>query len=349
MDWNETLPPSTLKQMAPHPSPMEALYIRDRIVYVKRDDQLQLQSGISGNKARKFLSLQAVSQEEFPSTLVSYGGPQSNSMLALAAVAHSKQSRFVYYTKHLPNFLKRHPTGNLFRAQSLGMELRELSAAVYQNKFGSFWGGSSEPPVGMEAPDADSLWIPQGGASTMATAGTAQLAAELVRDWGNKGPCAVCMPSGTGTTALLVHHALKELLSSSSDTMKVVVIPCVGDAAYTRRQMMHLNAQSGRDLQDVPEILEPFRTPFRFGEPHARILDTYRELKLDHNLVLDLLYGAPSFCTILDSIESTRLPSPLDDRIVLYVHSGGLEGISSQLARYRFKGLVDKDEVPLLG
>lgn len=64
-------------------------------------------------------------------------------MLALAAVVSfqneqlgfgsgdPKQKRFVYYTRKLPRFLRSQPTGNLYRAMSLGTEIRELSRYEY--------------------------------------------------------------------------------------------------------------------------------------------------------------------------------------------------------------------------
>jgi 1-aminocyclopropane-1-carboxylate deaminase/D-cysteine desulfhydrase-like pyridoxal-dependent ACC family enzyme len=41
--------------------------------------------GLCGNKARKLWALSRLPPGEFPTQVVSYGGPQSNSMLALAA------------------------------------------------------------------------------------------------------------------------------------------------------------------------------------------------------------------------------------------------------------------------
>ena len=102
------------------------------------------------------------SEEEpvFPSVVVSYGGPQSNAMLALAATVHWKKKRFVYYTKKLPRWLRKTPSGNFLRALSLGMELREVEYGEYSDLFGGVDGGSSVPPSGLEPPIfGDSLWV----------------------------------------------------------------------------------------------------------------------------------------------------------------------------------------------
>jgi hypothetical protein len=202
------------------PSPVEQVLIRNRLVYIKRDDLLRLKgSNVSGNKARKMYALNEISAEDFPECVVSYGGPQSNAMVALAAIVHSKNAelgtipsfdiveapmvdeigqldgseddvksdrrgmavadadfargestsrpasnvrrrRFVYYTKTLPRFLRNQPNGNLFRAQTLGMEIVELSHDEYSRLFGTESGGRPEAHPDLEPPvPGDSLWV----------------------------------------------------------------------------------------------------------------------------------------------------------------------------------------------
>jgi hypothetical protein len=71
-----------------------------------------------------------------------------------------------------------------------------------------------------------------------------------------------------------LHHGLKRLslladrkdddnnsdYSYSARSMmdiEVVVVPCVGDAAYARKQMMSLSTQIGAKADDIPTILQP--------------------------------------------------------------------------------------------
>jgi len=192
-------------------SPVEVLTVRGRIIHVKHDDQLRLSgSGISGNKARKMYTLNEISASDFPKSLVSYGGPQSNSMLALAAIVNYKNRellpdnifstttknsttrgrepplKFVYYTKKLPKFLRNQPNGNLYRALSLGMELKELTHEEYNNLFEhhseDFDGGKRggyRPPMGLNAPVKSSLFVPQGGAFAASLVGVNRLSNEI--------------------------------------------------------------------------------------------------------------------------------------------------------------------------
>ena len=394
-----------------------------RSIYMKRDDLLRLSnSGISGNKARKLWLLNTVPAKQFPKTIVSYGGPQSNSMLAIAAIVNSKNRElvalqkqkqqqdesssstttstsygpitFVYYTKKLSRFLKNTPSGNLFRVLALGIQIEELSPSEYQALFEYHFDDFGDAPIGLEPPSShhECLWIPQGGAFQFARVGVSQLATEIYDYWKQnaKGrPLTVCVPSGTCTTAVLLHHALKRLQQSNKQQQRdddecddidieAVVIPCVGDASYARRQMMSLSVQIGADPSDIPTILPPGPSPesssssttppkyFSFGQPNQEVLDTFQELRDENGIVVDLIYGAPSFAIMFrhlkkrnnddhdDYNDAQPLLSPdlsfdpnqpFAGREIMYVHSGGLEGINSQLLRYKYEGMVEIEDV----
>jgi 1-aminocyclopropane-1-carboxylate deaminase/D-cysteine desulfhydrase-like pyridoxal-dependent ACC family enzyme len=449
------------KVMHPSPSAVERLLIRDRLVYVKRDDALHLpNSNVCGNKGRKFLHLNDMPLSDFPDVVVSYGGPQSNAMVALAAIVSSKNAeaarssraggtyhttkgevgddhwpmgsgmgididrdfrildvseddevgkdddydddddedgynismptiqqsssiapptttttttttttkRFVYYTKTMPRYLRKNPSGNLLRAMALGMEIRTLGHDQYADIFGGLHGGSSLAPADLDPPvPGRSLWIPQGGACGIAMPGSDALASEIVDYWVANGrgmPLAVCVPGGTCTTALLLHRSIRGMLErrraegkereGRSLDIRVIVIPCVGDDEYATRQMQSLDRSVGGKgrIEDMPWVLRP-RTDieygsarrrsngyFTFGEPAKAILQTFDEMN-EHGLFLDLLYGAPAFSLLLQHWTSRASDCPIAGRQVMYVHSGGLEGIASQLTRYKHKGLID--------
>lgn len=457
-----TFKPSAVEKQLPVESPVEQRIIRGRNIWWKRDDMLKLPgSAISGNKARKMWTLDqwaaataiappVVDDDDtstilpFPQCLVSYGGPQSNSMLALAAIVnyknrqqsympkpkgaegasptetkdleedyiHQQPYRFVYYTKKLPRFLRNQPSGNLFRAQSLGMELKELSHEEYNHLFQHAEDGSRNiamedippPPI-----PGQSLFVPQGGAFAAAREGAFRLAREIYGFWKRSEyfdqPLSVCLPGGTCSTALLVHHGLKRLLkeeqqenqrhqhdnddsfassqeSSLHHTMEsmdieVVVIPCVGDASYARRQMMSLSVQVGADAMDIPTILQPAPEStdqsksyryYTFGKPHQDLLKTFEELRDKYDIVVDLLYGAPAWSILWrhwntvgnnnnnNNTKDLLSPdlifdpnSPLSGREIMYVHSGGVEGVNSQMLRYKHDGLVKIRDVQLPG
>ena len=103
-----------------------------RVLYIKRDDQRAIQDTvIKGNKSRKLYHLSQT--RPFPHIVASYGGAQSNSMLALAQLIStvSPSTQFYYFTKPLPKFLRDRPNGNLAVALQKGMTLVEIDNQTY--------------------------------------------------------------------------------------------------------------------------------------------------------------------------------------------------------------------------
>lgn len=100
----------------------------------------------------------------------------------------------------------------------------------------------------------------------------------------------------------------------------------VGDEDY-------LLAQLG-SLGSVPSNLKILKNSKKhhFAKPYPELLAIYEEL-IDAGIEFDLIYGALMWQTLLqhmDRFEGT----------VLYVHSGGLIGNETMLARYRYQGMM---------
>jgi 1-aminocyclopropane-1-carboxylate deaminase/D-cysteine desulfhydrase-like pyridoxal-dependent ACC family enzyme len=162
----------------------------------------------------------------------------------------------------------------------------------------------------------------------------------------------------------MLHREIRQIQASSEAAMQldiqVVVIPCVGDEGYAERQMMALNMETGGvgERDEIPTVLKPApeatfyledegkQSYFRFGEPDSEILDTFREME-DYGVKVDLLYGAPAWNVLLRhwAVDGEPESKLLSGREIMYVHSGGLEGVNTQLMRYRHKGLIDGRDV----
>ena len=95
----------------------------------------------------------------------------------------------------------------------------------------------------------------------------------------------------------------------------------------------------------LPKILRPKANPktnpkgkyYPFGQPNENILNTFNFMN-NNDVYLDLLYGAPAWNVLLQHWHES---DQLLGRQIMYVHSGGLEGISSQMTRYKQKGIVE--------
>jgi 1-aminocyclopropane-1-carboxylate deaminase/D-cysteine desulfhydrase-like pyridoxal-dependent ACC family enzyme len=104
-----------------------------------------------------------------------------------------------------------------------------------------------------------------------------------------------------------------------------VTVPCVGDAAYLRRQFALLEPDRGF----WPEIVDLPRK-YHFGKLYREFYQLWLELYRQTGVLFDLLYDPKGWRTLL--AHRKKLEGPL-----LYLHQGGLKGNESMLPRYRRK------------
>jgi len=286
-------------------SEVEPFLFKGRSFFVKRDDMID--PLLSGNKYRKLFTLIQTSPEEYK-TIISYGGTQSNAMLSIAALCQQKGWAFDYYSKPVPDHLKRQVSGNLKAALDLGMSLHEVAHDMYETTLTKL----------KTSTDESTLVIPQGGADPIAEQGIRKLAEEI-KTWhaGHQEALNIVTPSGTGTTAYYLALALPNA--------KVFTTPSVGDSAYLEKQMLQLG-----ELPLNLNVLEP-KKKYHFGKPYPEFLDIYLALK-DAGITFDLIYAPKMWQTLLANMQNIQ-------GTILYVHSGGILGNETMLERYQHKGL----------
>lgn len=277
------------------PTSIDKLAIDGRTFYVKRDDLYDVH--LSGNKFRKLHKLLQTPKENLDK-IISYGGTQSNAMLAIAKMCHIKGWEFIYYTKPLPKAQKEQNAGNFYEALKLGMKHVEIDNERYKDEISNIRFNL----------DNRTYIVDQGGAVQEAKEGLKVLADEIREQ--NIGIDSLATPSGTGTTALFLAEALPEY--------KVYTVPCVGDVEYLKTQMLSL-------VDKLPEnlvILKP-KKKYHFAKLYPNFFEIYKRL-LDSGIEFDLLY-APGMWEAL--LEQT-------DEEILYIHSGGVSGNKTMLERY---------------
>ncbi|MBL0707972.1 MAG: 1-aminocyclopropane-1-carboxylate deaminase [Sulfurimonas sp.] len=275
-------------------SPIDKLTIDAREFLIMRDDLID--PYLSGNKYRKLYTLLKTPSNKL-STIISYGGTQSNAMLAIAAMCKSKGWEFIYYTKPVGKSQKASLVGNYLNSINLGMKHIEVKHEFYRDFIASLF----------IKKDESTFIIDQGGAVKEAREGLEVLAKEI------RELCldvkAVATPSGTGTTALFLALALPEY--------RVYTTPCVGDVSYLKEQMLALS--------EIPKnliILKP-KKKYHFAKLYPEFLEIYKKT-LKAGIEFDLLY-APAMWLSLQEQTKER---------VLYIHSGGVSGNESMLERY---------------
>ncbi|WP_345979255.1 1-aminocyclopropane-1-carboxylate deaminase [Sulfurimonas sp. HSL3-2] len=279
-------------------SSIEKIFLDGRSFYVKRDDLID--PYLSGNKYRKLYALINTPKERF-NKIISYGGTQSNAMLAIAALCKEKGWIFEYYTK--PLHVKENPNSNYATAIKLGMIHKELELELYKDFVASL----------MLNLDEKTFVLHQGGADKSAKEGIEELAREI-RESGLHVR-SIATPSGTGTTALYLALALPEY--------KVYTTPAIGDKKYLLEQMSA--------LEKVPDnlIILESEKKYHFAKPYKEFIEIYEKLKKS-GIEFDLVYAPKLWKMILEQT----------DEEILYIHSGGTTGNASMLDRYRYKGLV---------
>ncbi|EQB40145.1 1-aminocyclopropane-1-carboxylate deaminase [Sulfurimonas hongkongensis] len=279
-------------------SAISNIKLEGREFYVKRDDLID--PYLAGNKYRKLYKLLKTPPNKL-NKIISYGGTQSNAMLAIAAMCKNKGWKFDYYTKPQSRTQKTLSIGNYYHSIKMGMNHIEVDEILYKNYIASLF---------LNTNDGEFV-VHQGGAVSEAREGIEVLADEI-RD-SNIDARSIATPSGTGTTALFLALALKEF--------RVYTTPCIGDVAYLREQM--------QALHEIPEnliILEP-KKKYHFAKPYKEFLEIYKKL-LTTGVEFDLLYAPAMWEALLSQTKEK----------VLYVHSGGVSGNENMLTRYRKRG-----------
>jgi len=280
-------------------SPISKISLEGRDFYIKRDDLID--PFLAGNKYRKLYPLLQTPSDKF-NKIISYGGTQSNAMLAISAMCKLKEWEFTYYTKPISQTQKSSKVGNYLHSISLGMNHIEIDQELYRDFISSL----------RLTMDDKTFLIDQGGAVKEAKEGLEVLAQEIKN--ANLNLKSLATPSGTGTTALFLALALPEF--------KVYTIPCIGDAEYLKEQMQALHK-----LPDNLVILEPSKK-YHFAKPYPEFLEIYKKL-LASGIEFDLLYSPSMWKALLEQTNEE----------ILYIHSGGVSGNESMLKRYKLKGL----------
>ncbi len=278
-------------------TPLSKLTLEGREFLVKRDDLFD--SYLSGNKYRKLHTLLHTPKNRYKK-IISYGGTQSNAMLAIAAMCQQKGWEFEYYTKPMSGVQKNQTFGNFHQALVLGMQHIEIETALYKEYIASLHVTHNE----------DVYIIEQGGADILAKNGIAVLAQEIREQ--NQDVKSIATPSGTGTTALFLALCLPEYT--------VYTLPCIGDEDYLKEQML--------SLATIPSnlvILKP-KKKYHFAKLYLEFLDMYQKTK-KAGVEFDLLYAPAMWLTLLEQTQEK----------IIYIHSGGVSGNESMLARYSQK------------
>jgi 1-aminocyclopropane-1-carboxylate deaminase len=301
-------------------TPVDEIEFLGHQVYVKRDDLLDV--AFTGNKARKFYHFlqQDLSQVDI---LVGHGSAQANSLYSLSVLAQLKQCQLYYYVDHLPEYLIDNPQGNYRAALAQGayiivVDSLELSVIEHIQQ-------QVLPRLAEQGQRA--VFIPEGGRCKYAETGLKILADEI-KAWAAAKSYAdirVVLPAGTGTTALFLQKHLP---------FEVQACACVGGDGYLKQQFLALCV----DESLHPTIMKADKK-YHFGKLYLPFYHIWAQLKQTTNIEFDLLYDPLAWLclqrefTIANENTAAGLENS-DNRPILYIHQGGLQGNETMLPRY---------------
>lgn len=281
-------------------TPLENISYKALDFYIKRDDLLH--PDFSGNKARKFhyfLSGEFLHVRR----VVSFGSNQSNAMYSLSVLAKLRGWEFVYFTHHIPAFLKENPIGNYKYALQNGMKIFES-----KNK--------ADEANAMS--DAKTLIVQEGGRQKEAEYGLEILALELQEDIKRqniKNPF-VYLPSGTGVTALFLQKYLP---------FTVFTCSTVGGDEYLKKQWKMLEQN-----EECFPVIVSSEKKYHYGKLDIELYQLWEDLQKNTGIEFDLLYDVVGWKKLLSYLPKMR-------GTLIYLHQGGLRGNESMLQRYQYK------------
>ena len=280
---------------------------------VKRDDLID--PYISGNKWRKLKYILKNATELQKSHIVTFGGAYSNHLVATAAAcsrAGLKSTAFVRggnaeQGERLENEM-------LLHCELFGMNLIFTSRESYRNKSLLFEQHFGDEPA--------AYFVDEGGASTEAVRGCAEVIDELIADCDAKIDHLFCA-AGTGTTAA---GLLKGIHSNGLNTI-LHVVPVLKGGEFVADEIMKYTGSTDQMV---------LHTDYHFGgyaKTKPPLLDYIKKFVAQEGVLIDPVYTAKLFYAIDDLVAKGYFKD--SDKIVA-LHTGGLLGLMGMKDKFQF-------------
>lgn len=301
---------SPLLLIADHPGKKDGITL-----YLKRDDLLH--RVVPGSKWRKLEPVIREVQNGKYEGILTFGGPFSNHIHAVAAAAQAFGFPAVAVLRGLHADLS-NPT--LSYAQNCGMTLIPISKQDYD-------AGSSSAAIQEIGTRHPSFYhLPEGGATPEAIRNCTAIAREILEQTPAISPEKrfIAVPAGTGTTAAGV-------IAGLDDEGTVLVFPAAGYGVDETCIKTSVEMVFGKTCPAFE-----FRTEYLFGGFAAyrpELIDLIRRFKSQTGVLLDPIYTCKMIWGIFDLLEQGYFPQ---GSVITALHTGGLQGWDG--FRQRFGG-----------
>lgn len=282
---------------------------RDIQLFVKRDDLIH--SEVSGNKWRKLkFNIEECIVSKY-STILTFGGAYSNHLLATASAAKELKLQSIGVVRGEELTFNSNQTLN--DCYSLGMDLVFISREQYKERYESQF----HEELKLKFPST--YIVPEGGANYQGVMGCLELYNELPIDIDE-----IFVAQGTTTTSCGLMLGLR-------NQQKLNVVPALKgfDSIFEMKSLMQY---SGIDQEFIDEqlmnvnVLDQYHFG-GYGKYNDELLDFMKKIENEYKIPLDQVYTAKCMYALFDQIKKGLL----DNKKVVFIHTGGVQGTRSIL------------------
>ena len=283
-------------------------------VLVYRDDLNH--PTVSGNKLHKLTPNIEYAKERACSTVLSFGGPYSNHLHALAwACKEAGLSSIGFVRGELLDGL----TPTLSDCQKWGMTLIPLSRKVYRECQGNF-SAFDEPYLASDvdlqdhlqiSTDLDrTLIIPEGGSNAIAIDSLSKAYRSVFNSLDCQGVTHAVCATGTGAT-------VAGLYKDAPETVDVIGVQAVAEGEATINRIKKWLGNNTPRLKIKEGHLG------RFAKMPPELIEFIEQFESKYSIPLDPVYTGKAMYKLFELIDSEYFKARDS---VLFIHTGGLQG-----------------------
>lgn len=271
---------------------------------------------VSGNKLHKLAPNIKIAKDLACSTILSFGGPYSNHLHALAWVCNNESLRSIGVIR---GELHTSLTPTLVDCERWGMQLISLSRQVYrqcQDELSSLATPclASDLPFGQQLTTLDTknniLVVPEGGSNLQAIDSLTKAYREVFDSVEQLDVTHAICATGTGATVAGLHQA-------APSYVEVIGIQAVAEQEAT------LTRIRGWLRDDVSNLTIKESHLGRFGKITPELTAFMDEFESRYNIPIDPIYTAKAMYKLVSMIKNGYFKQ---NETILFIHTGGLQG-----------------------
>jgi len=280
-------------------------------LFVKRDDLIH--ETISGNKWRKLKYNVESCLSKKKQGILTFGGAFSNHLVATASTCQKAGVSSIGIVRG--DELNEESNDTLKTCVELGMKLLFVSREEYKLRIEKAY------VEGLSIKHPNYLIVPEGGANYYGMIGCQEILKEIDFD-----PDHIFVAQGTTTTSCGIAMGLKE-------TQKLHVVPAL-KGFNSLEEMNGMYLQCGMDNEWIEQLLNTVEVHAEYhfggyGKYNSELLEFIKEFYLSYSLKLDPIYTGKTMFALMKEIQNESF----NNSTVLFIHTGGLQGIPGIEAR----------------